>query len=149
MHSEHALYKFHLLLLTQRVLGQMADGILSAEDFSALHKQTVEAIADLRERLAFAESDVLDIDSAIEYLTHLLWNTSVIWQTSDLQGKKRIQGRMFPNGLAYSKNGFATPATHSIYTMLAMDSLDESLLVAPQGFEPRLIGSEPTVLPLN
>jgi hypothetical protein len=54
----------------QRVLGQMADGILSAEDFSALHKQTVEAIADLRERLAFAESDVLDIDSAIEYLTH-------------------------------------------------------------------------------
>ena len=26
---------------------------------------------------------------------------------------------------------------------------DAMLLVAPQGFEPRLIGSEPTVLPLN
>jgi site-specific DNA recombinase len=109
----------------QRVLGQMADGILSAEDFSALHRQTVEAIADLRERLAFAESDVLDIDSAIEYLTHLLWNTSVIWQTSDLQGKKRIQGRIFPNGLSYSKNGFGTPVTHSIYSLLGEDSGDE------------------------
>jgi hypothetical protein len=27
--------------------------------------------------------------------------------------------------------------------------MTESDLVAPQGFEPRLIGSEPTVLPLN
>jgi hypothetical protein len=72
----------------ERVLGQMADGILSAEDFANLHKSTVKAIADLRERLAFAESEVLDLDSAIEYLTHLLWNTSLVWQTSDLQGKR-------------------------------------------------------------
>jgi site-specific DNA recombinase len=136
----------------QRVLGQMADGILSAEDFASLHKSNVEAIADLEERLSLAESDVLDIDSAIEYLTHLLWNTSIAWQTSDLQGKKKIQRRMFPDGLVYdAKNpkGFGTPATHSIYTLLAMESVDESLMVAPQGFEPRLIGSEPTVLPLN
>jgi site-specific DNA recombinase len=133
----------------ERVLGQMADGILSAEDFANLHKSTIKAIADLRERLAFAESEVLDLDSAIEYLTHLLWNTSIVWQTSDLQGKKRIQRRMFPEGLQYGESGFGTPVTHSIYTLLAMDSGDESRLVAPQGFEPRLIGSEPTVLPLN
>jgi hypothetical protein len=44
-----------------------------------LHKNTLKAIADLRGRLALCESDVLDLDSAIEYLTHLLWNTSVIW----------------------------------------------------------------------
>jgi hypothetical protein len=126
----------------------MADGILSADDFANLHKKTVEAIADLRRRLAVAESDVLDLDSA-EYLTHLLWNTSVVWQTSDLQGKKRIQRRMFPEGLSFDKTGFGTPVTHSIYTLLASDSMDEAVLVAPQGFEPRLIGSEPTVLPLN
>jgi site-specific DNA recombinase len=87
----------------RRVLEQMADGILSAEDFASLHKSTVQAIADLRERLAFAESEVLDLDSAIEYLTHLLWNTSLVWQTSDLQGKKTIQRRMFPEGLSYGK----------------------------------------------
>jgi carnitine 3-dehydrogenase len=34
-------------------------------------------------------------------------------------------------------------------TLLASDLMDDSRLVAPQGFEPRLIGSEPTVLPLN
>jgi site-specific DNA recombinase len=133
----------------RRVLEQMADGDLSKEDFKSLNASTVEAIADLEERLSFAESDVLDIDSAIEHLTHILWNTSVIWQTSDLQGKKKILRRMFPDGLASSKNGFGTPVTHSIYTLLCADSVDESRLVAPQGFEPRLIGSEPTVLPLN
>jgi hypothetical protein len=79
----------------------------------------VAAIGDLEERLSFAESDVLDIDSAIEYLIHLLWNTSVIWQTSDLQGKKKIQRRMFPDGLAYSRNGFGTPVTHSIYKIVS------------------------------
>ena len=133
----------------ERVLGQMADGILSAEDFANLHKSTIKAIADLRERLAFAESEVLDLDSAIEYLTHLLWNTSIVWQTSDLQGKKRIQRRMFPEGLQYGESGFGTPVAHSIYALLASDSMAEETLVAPQGFEPRLIGSEPTVLPLN
>jgi hypothetical protein len=71
----------------QRVLGQMADGILSPDDFATLNKSNVDAIADVRERLAFAESEVLDLDSAIEYLTLLLWNTSLVWQTSDLQGK--------------------------------------------------------------
>jgi Reverse transcriptase (RNA-dependent DNA polymerase) len=116
------------------MLGQMADGVLSAEDFTRLHKSTVKAIADLRERLAFAESEVLDLDSAIEYLTHILWNTSIAWQTSDLQGKKRVQRRMFPEGLVYGETGFGTPVTHSIYTLLASDSMDESRLVAPQGF---------------
>jgi site-specific DNA recombinase len=136
----------------ERVLGQMADGVLSAEDFASLHKPTVKAIADLRERLDFAESEVLDLDSAIEYLTHLLWNTSLVWQTSDLQGKKRIQRRMFPEGLPYGGrgvDGFGTPVTHSIYTLLAGDLVDEETLVAPQGFEPRSSESESLVLPLN
>jgi len=41
---------------------------------------------------------------------------------------------MFPEGLIYGENGFGTPVTHSIYTLLASDSMDEEVLVAPQGF---------------
>jgi site-specific DNA recombinase len=133
----------------ERVLGQMADGVLSAEDFASLHKSTVEVIADLRERLAFAESDVLDLDSAIEYLTHLLWNTSLVWQTSDLQGKKRIQRRIFPNGVILGIDGRWNTVTHTLYTLLADDTLQNEVLVAPQGFEPRSSESESLVLPLN
>ena len=132
-----------------RVLGQMADVILIAEEFASLPKSTLKAIADLRERLDFAESDVLDIDSAIEFLTHPLEHLNLHGKLAIYKGKKRIQRRMFPEGLSYERTGFGTPLTRSIYTLLASDSTDESRLVAPQGFEPRLIGSEPTVLPLN
>ena len=112
----------------------MADGVLSGEDFKGLNEGIVVALADLRERLAIAESEVLDLDSAIEFLTHLLWNTSITWQTSDLRGKQRIQRRMFPEGLIFEKTGFGTPVTHSIYTLLGDDSVSEHDLVAPQGF---------------
>jgi hypothetical protein len=86
---------------------------------------------------------------ALGYLQHLLWNTSYIWQTSDLQVKQRIQRRVFPKGLAWQGSGFGTPPTLSIYTLLADDSADDTELVAPQGFEPRLSESESLVLPLN
>jgi hypothetical protein len=51
--------------------------------------------------------------------------------------------------VAWQEDGLLEPVTHSLYTLLGSESLTDSLLVAPQGFEPRLIGSEPTVLPLN
>jgi hypothetical protein len=56
---------------------------------------------------------------------------------------------MFPEGLPYGETGFGTAVTHSIYTLLASDPMDESRLVAPQGFEPRSSESESLVLPLN
>ena len=39
----------------------MADGAISSEDFATLHRGTTEAIADVRDRLALAESSELDL----------------------------------------------------------------------------------------
>jgi len=118
----------------QRVLVQMADGVLSEEDFASLHKATTTAMADIRARIDRAESSELDLETSLGYLFHLLWNTCAIWQTSDLQGKQRIQRRIFPMGVAFDKTGFGTPVTHSIYTLLGDESVSDSVLVAPQGF---------------
>jgi len=120
----------------QRILDQLADGILSPEDYSGLNKGMTLKIADLTERLTISESSELDLETAIEYLTHLLWNTSIVWQTSALSGKSSIQRRVFPNGLTWQKTGFGTPVMHSIYSLLGDDSIDDEVLVAPQGFEP-------------
>jgi len=68
-------------------------------------QSTIKAIGDLRERLAFAEPEVLD--------------------SATYKGKKRIQRRMFTEGVFYGKTGFGTPATHSIYTLLSSDLMDE------------------------
>ena len=86
----------------------MAEGLISAEDLRGVYEKTGLAIADLRVRLSASKSQVLDVDAAIEPLTHLLWNTSMVWQTSDLQGKQKIQRRVLPKGLRYAKTGFGT-----------------------------------------
>jgi hypothetical protein len=59
----------------QRVLVQMADGILSEEDFASLHKSATTAMADIRARIDRAESSELDLETSLGYLCHLLWNT--------------------------------------------------------------------------
>ena len=116
----------------QRILNQLADGVLSPEDFSGLIKTSNAEIDDVNERLMASEPFDFDVDTAIEYLTHLLWNTSIVWQTSNFSSKSSIQRRLFPNGLTWQKTGFGTPVMHSIYCLLVDDSADESRLVAPQ-----------------
>ncbi len=127
----------------------MAKGHLSDEDFAGVNREAEAALRELRDHLAPCESNTLDVETAFSYLQFLLWNTYTVWETDDLRGKQRLQRRVFPNGLSWIQNGFGTPVTHSLYPLLASDSLTDRDLVAPQGFEPRLIGSEPTVLPLN
>ena len=132
------------------VLNQFADGVLSPGDFTILNTQITRRITEVRERLATAEmAEHLNADELIEFLHHKLWNTSIEWQMADLRGKQSIQRRVFPEGVKWEKSGFGTPVTHSLYSLLANDSMSESEMVAPQGFEPRLIESESTVLPLN
>jgi hypothetical protein len=57
----------------QRVLDQMADGLLSPNDFSNMNKSATDKVADLQMRLAVSRGGELDLETAIEYLTHLLW----------------------------------------------------------------------------
>ena len=123
-----------LLARKERVLGQMADGAISSEDFATLHKGTTEAISDMRDRLASAESNELDLDTALGYLKHILWNTASVWESASLREKHSIQRRTFPDGLVWLEKGFGTPVTHSIYTLLVDDSVRDAVLVAPQGF---------------
>lgn len=123
--------------------------MLNEEDFATIRAKTTSAIADIQLRIEVAESSEVDLETSLAYIQHLLWNPSAIWQTAPLLEKQRLQRRIFPQGVLAEKTGIGTPVTHSIYTLLADDSVEESVLVAPQGFEPRLAESESAVLPLN
>jgi hypothetical protein len=94
--------------------------VIPDEDFKSIDRGVAADSSAVRERLAFVQSGKLDLDTAKEYLEYLLWNTSAVWQSCELQGKKQIQPRIFPNGLPRSKNGFGTPITSSFYSMLGM-----------------------------
>jgi hypothetical protein len=123
----------------KRMLTQLADGNVSGDDYAKLDRETSASLADIRERLETLELADLDIDAAISYLSHLLWNARYIWESCDLQGKQRLQGRIFPKGLVIDKTGFGTPITHSIFVLLAEllrdDSTSEAEMVRPRRFE--------------
>ena len=111
----------------------MANGTIDAVDFIALHKPTIALIADIQVRLEIAERIELSIETALGYLSHILWNTRLLRKDANLQGKKAILSRIFPNGLSMSEKGFGTPLTHSLYTLLSENSVNETELVAPPG----------------
>jgi hypothetical protein len=50
----------------------------------------------------------------------------------------RIGRAIFPKGIKCSKVGFGTAVTHSLYSMLADDSVTAEHLASPTGFEPVL-----------
>jgi len=78
----------------------------------------------------------LDVDTALGYLRHLLWNSGIYYSQSDLAGKRRIALRIFTNGIKCSKDGFGTPVTNSLFNMLGDESVDAERLVALPGIEP-------------
>ena len=78
----------------------------------------------------------LDLETALGYLRHLLWNTGIYYMQGDLVGKQRIALRIFPNGIKCSKDGFGTPETTSLFSVLADENTPESHLVALPGIEP-------------
>ena len=118
-----------------RMLAQLADGMVSGDDYALIDRETSASIGGIQERLETVEREDLDIDAAISYLSHLLWNARYVWESSDLQGKQRLQGRIFPKGLAMGKTGFGTPVTHSIYMLLGDDSVTDTEVVRPRRFE--------------
>jgi hypothetical protein len=93
----------------QRALDKLTRGVLRDDDYVRLDGEITSRIADLEDLLYISESNDLDVDSATEYLKHLLWNTSIVWQTASFAEKTSIQRRLFPQGLRWVGNGFGTP----------------------------------------
>jgi site-specific DNA recombinase len=96
----------------ERLLYTMEEGTLSNEDFKPRYREVTRQIHATREQLDAMRRDSLDVDTALDYLSHLLWNAAILWETNDLEGKQRIQSAIFPHGLPYCiKDGFGTVST--------------------------------------
>jgi site-specific DNA recombinase len=122
-----------------RIVDLMADGALGKEDSERPLLEVKAQLQEVKSKLIYAERSVIDVDTALSYLNHLFWNSRILWETSDLRGKQRLARLIFPEGIVLSKDGFGdrfgTPVTHSIYTLLADESVGEGEVVRPERFE--------------
>jgi site-specific DNA recombinase len=114
---------------------QMLDGHLSGPEYAEINQRLSVEIGGIEEQLARMKNESLNVDTAISYASYVLWNVRHVYETCDLQGKQRLSSKLFPKGLPVTKNGFWNVQTHSIYMLLADDSVDESEVVRPRRFE--------------
>jgi DNA invertase Pin-like site-specific DNA recombinase len=121
-----------------RLLEQMQEGVLIGEDFRTLYDKANAAIMQTENALADVQGKELDVDIALKYLKHLLWNLNILFENSSLESKTKIARAIFPNGLRCANIGVGTAVTHSFYSMLADESVTAELLASPTGFEPVL-----------
>jgi len=118
-----------------RVMVNPEESGLEVNDLKPLLQEVKSQLVEVKSRLDIATRKVIDVDTALGYLTHLYWNSSNIWSSNDLEGKRRLAKLLFPKGIEVSKTGFGTPATHSLYTLLADEALQEESMVRPERFE--------------
>ncbi len=121
-----------------RVLERMQDGDLQGGDFRTLYDKVNAQIAQAEAALVIAQGTELEVDLALSYLRHLLWNFRILFENSDLDAKRRPCKAIFPDGIRCSKAGFGTVVSHSLFSMLADESVGVEHLASPTGFEPVL-----------
>lgn len=74
----------------------MEEGILSDDDFKVRYKRLEDLInAAVVQIEKMKGENGLDVDTALDYLSHLLWNSAMLWETSNLDTKQRLQRAIF------------------------------------------------------
>ena len=126
-----------------KLMDLMLDDVISEDDFSDKNDTLKAEITDLswtisEKRMAFTQLQSV-IDTTFATLQHI----DKTWLNSDPATRRLIQNALFPSGLVYTKNGeFRTPEVTKAFNILELFDRDESHLVSPPGFEPRLPAPE-------
>jgi site-specific DNA recombinase len=115
-------------------LGQM--GSLAGADFDEAFRKVKDEIHATQEQLALATQDDVDVETAIDFMVHLFWNSGTLWQTSNLETRQGLQKAIFPGGLKYGDDtGFGT-ALSDFYTVVSeQPSRGQNEMVRPERFE--------------
>ena len=128
-----------------------------------LHEQSItqdvyeEELATVTDNISTSQTEIsklqnhnLDIDRLFNASAWVLRNSSNTWVSADLEGKQRLQQALFPEGLEYSmEEGYSNPRIAKAFNVIEASKASPSKLAGEQGFEPRLYGPEPHVLPLD
>ncbi len=122
----------------RNVLEQMETGVLNDTDFSERYRKLNHQIADAESAISQARETELDVDIALTYLNHVLWNLHILFENSDIGTKRSICKAIFPEGIRCSRMGFGTVVTHSLFSMFGDETVSLEHLASPTGFEPVL-----------
>ena len=121
-----------------RLIEQMQEGVLTGEDFREPYNKVNQELLQVELALAQVQGGELEVETAISYLKHHLWNLNILFENSDLETKSKIARAIFPRGLMCGNKGVGTALNNSFYRMLSDESVGYEQLASPTGFEPVL-----------
>jgi hypothetical protein len=85
------------------LLDEKLSGQVDEEDYQEFSRRLKTELDQITAELFAAEGQTVEIDVALDFVEHLLWNTRNLWINSGFELKQRIQSALFPNGLILSK----------------------------------------------
>ena len=129
------------------LLDKMLDGIVSSEDYNEKNDALTTEMTDLSINVSEMRTTILELDTVIESAFSALQNIDRTWLNSNTENRRLIQNVVFPCGLVYTNSGeFRTPQVSMAFNILELFEMDESHVVPPPGFEPRLPAPEADAL---
>lgn len=120
-------------LLEGKLKGEIAD-----DDYREFNERLKTELAAVESELFDMQRQEVDIDTALDYVEFLIWNTRSLWLDASFEAKTRIQNAIFPNKLSISKEGLGTPIDTCFFNILRGSEEHEVSLASPRGFEPLL-----------
>ncbi len=130
-----------------KLMDLMLDGSISKHDFSGKNDELTASITDLSWTISEKRTTLIQLSSVIDSAFAALQSMDKTWLNSDTETKRLIQRALFPSGLVYTKSGeFRTPQVTKAFNILELLEMDESQVVPPPGFEPRLPAPEADAL---
>ena len=126
-----------LRIYKNNLIKKNADGILPDDDFQETLKRTRQEIEILELAANDSKLDMFELEATIAYSKNFVADLPRQWFDLGIEGKKRFQKLLFPEGLPYLGNGkFGTAKMSVIFEINQQLQKEKTNLVGPVGFEP-------------
>lgn len=115
-------------------------GIISDQIAKSLISENEEKITDLQIELNGIKNNEVDVIKIVEHCISVLEDISGVWLRLDLETKKRFQKFLFPQGVLFDGEKFATSETAYCIKPNLSITVQKLHDVTPAGVEPAIFG---------
>lgn len=107
-----------------------------------------EEINSVEQRITLAKMELtsthgeeLDVNALLEYAYRFIRTIEYAWSEAPSHLKIKLQRLVFPKGVVYSpETGYSNQEIAPIFNLISAFGADQSTVVTPLGFEPKLLG---------
>jgi site-specific DNA recombinase len=119
------------------LLDKMLRGVVDEVVYKVKNDELAKQIAKIRAQYQVAAGDEFDLETAIRLACLMVQNAARLWWESSVEHRQRLQGALFPDGLAYVPGeGLGTASCSWPVRVLKVSEAQDDKMGCVTGFEP-------------